>query len=161
MEEIKLELLTPEAFAPFGDIIQISGEPDKIINQGLCGRYHDLAALEAEDGGRIGISLFKSEKRDLPYQLDMMERHPLGSQVFIPMGPEPFLIIVAEDDGGKPGYPRAFITEVGQGVNYRKNTWHGVLTPLSEPGLFAVVDWIGDKPNLEEHWFDEPYLVLE
>jgi len=161
VEEIKLELLTEDAFAPFGDIIQMSEEPDMIINQGLCGRFHDLAVLEADSGGRMGISLFRSEKRDLPYQLDMMERHPLGSQAFVPMGPEPFLIIVAEDDGGRPGHPRAFITEAGQGVNYRKNTWHGVLTPLSEPGLFAVVDRIGDEPNLEEFWFDEPYLVLE
>ncbi|MBT3466929.1 MAG: Ureidoglycolate hydrolase, partial [Rhodobacteraceae bacterium] len=55
--------------------------------------------------------------------------------------------------------PRAFITTVGQGVNYTKNTWHGVLTPLHEPGLFAVIDRIGEGPNLQEHWFETPFLI--
>ncbi|MDG1209783.1 MAG: ureidoglycolate lyase, partial [Paracoccaceae bacterium] len=67
--------------------------------------------------------------------------------------------VVAPDDNGKPGQPRAFITTVGQGVNYTKNTWHGVLTPLHEPGLFAVIDRIGEGPNLQEHWFETPFLI--
>lgn len=156
--KITPEPLTPEAFAPFGDVIDCRGDPDKIINQGLCGRYHDLARLDFADG-RAGVSLFNAQPRALPYQLDMVERHPDGSQAFLPMTEHPFLAIVAPDTQGKPGAPRAFVTNPCQGINFHRGTWHGVLTPLHAPGLFAVIDRIGDGPNLEEHWFDVPYQV--
>lgn len=155
---IAVEPLLAEAFAPFGDVLDTSGAPDKMINQGLCGRYHDRATLDF-NAGRAGISLFRAEPRSLPYTLDMMERHPDGSQAFLPMSEHPFLVIVAPDAGGVPGHPRAFQTAPGQGVNYHRGTWHGVLTPLSAPGLFAVVDRIGEGANLEEHWFDAPFTV--
>ncbi len=156
---ITAQRVTAEKFAPFGDLIQISGAPDKIVNQGQCGRYHDLAALDFSDG-RAGISLFDAKPRSLPYQLDMVERHPEGSQTFIPMTQNPFLVIVAPDEGGAPGSPQAFLTAPGQAVNFRRGTWHGVLTPLHSPGLFAVVDRIGAGANLEEHWFEAPYSVV-
>jgi ureidoglycolate lyase len=155
---VHIETLTNEAFAPFGDVLDSAGEPDKIINQGLCGRYHDRAKLDFADG-TAGISLFKAEPRSLPLTLDMVERHPLGSQAFLPMSLYPFLVIVAADKDGAPGTPRAFLTRPGQGVNYHRNTWHGVLTPLHAPGLFAVVDRIGPGENLQEHWFSTPYSV--
>ncbi|MTH96872.1 ureidoglycolate lyase [Roseibium sp. RKSG952] len=160
-ETIRIEPLTTGAFAPFGDVLEAAGAPDKVINQGKCGRYHDLAALDFTGDGSAGVSLFKSEKRTLPYKLEMVERHPLGSQAFLPMSLEPFLVIVCPDDDGRPGRPRAFRTHPGQGINFHRNTWHGVLTPLSDPGLFAVVDRIGTGNNLEEFWFDSPYLVTE
>jgi ureidoglycolate lyase len=151
--------LTAEAFAAFGDVLDTSGAPDRLINQGLCGRYHDRARLDFADG-RAGISLFDAEPRALPYRLDMVERHPDGSQAFLPMTQAPFLVIVAPDAGGTPGAPLAFLTAPGQGINLARGTWHGVLTPLSAPGLFAVVDRIGPGANLEEHWFDNPWTVV-
>ncbi|MXQ07493.1 ureidoglycolate lyase [Alphaproteobacteria bacterium GH1-50] len=160
MTAIRIEPLTAEAFAPFGDVLDCTGEPDRLINQGLCGRWHDLATLDFGDG-RAGISLFRSEVRVLPYLLEMVERHPDGSQAFLPMTEHPFLVVVAPDEGGRPGRPRAFRTEPGQGVNYHRGTWHGVLTPLHAPGLFAVVDRIGAGANLEEHWFETPYTVSD
>ena len=159
MIRIPTEPLTKAAFAPFGDVIELRDRPNKIINQGLYGRHHDLARLDFGPGGRAGISLFDAEPRSLPYRLDMMERHPEGSQAFIPLNPAPFLILVAEDAGDRPGRPRAFLTAPGQGVNFHRNTWHGVLTPLAAPGLFAVIDRIGETPNLQEHWFEVPYIV--
>lgn len=159
-QTLRTQPLSHDAFAPFGDVLEISDKPDMTINQGQCGRFHDLAKVDfIGDNARAGISLFHSQARSLPYRLDMMERHPLGSQAFIPMAAHPFLAIVAADVDGEPGTPLAFITTPGQGVNYNRNTWHGVLTPLSEPGLFAVVDRIGDGKNLEEHWFEHPYLI--
>lgn len=158
--EIKIEPLTPEAFAPFGDVLDVTGAPDKIINQGMCGRYHDRADMDFSDG-RAGISLFNAIPRDLPYQLDLVERHPEGSQAFVPMSQNPFLVIVAPDEGGKPGTPLAFRTEAGQAINFHRGTWHGVLTPLHAPGLFAVVDRIGEGANLEEFFFEIPYLVVD
>ena len=158
--QITTEPLTATAFAPFGDLLDCAGDPDKLINQGLCGRYHDRASLDFADG-RAGISLFKAELRSLPYMLDLLERHPLGSQAFVPMSHDPFLVIVAPDENGKPGTPRAFLTQAGQAINFHRNTWHGVLTPLSGTGLFAVIDRIGDGTNLQEHWLDTPFEVID
>ena len=157
---ITLQPLTADAFAPFGDVLEATGEPDKIINAGQCGRFHDLAKLDfTGEDARPGISLFRSKARALPYTLDMVERHPLGSQAFIPMSADPFMVITAPDEDGMPGEPVAFLTSPGQGVNYHRNTWHGVLTPLVDDALFAVVDRIGDGGNLVEHTFDKPWLV--
>jgi ureidoglycolate lyase len=152
------EPLTKEAFAPFGDVLEVAGDPDKIINQGLCGRYHDRAQVDILDG-RAGISLFNAEPRQFPITLDMVERHPEGSQAFLPMSFDPFVVVVAPDENGSPARPRAFLTTAGQGVNYARGTWHGVLTPLHAPGLFAVVDRIGEGPNLQEHWFETPFII--
>jgi ureidoglycolate lyase len=151
--------LTTQAFAPFGDVLDATGTPDKLINQGLCGRFHDRAKLDFGPDGRAGISIFSAQPRALPYSLDMVERHPEGSQAFIPMHQHPFLVIVAPDENGTPGTPLAFITNGAQSINFHRNTWHGVLTPLATPGLFAVIDRIGPTPNLEEHWFTTPWEV--
>ena len=155
---IATEPLTAEAFAPFGDVLEAAGDPDKIINQGNCGRYHDRARLEFAEG-RAGISIFKAAPRALPYRLDLMERHPQGSQAFVPMSMTEWLVIVAADAGGKPAAPRAFIAAAGQGINLLRGTWHGVLTPLHAPGLFAVIDRIGAGANLEEYPLDQPVLI--
>jgi ureidoglycolate lyase len=157
--EIHAEPLTEAEFAPFGDLLTLHPEPDKIINAGLCGRHHDLARLDFGPDGRAGISLFDAEPRSLPYRLDLLERHPEGSQAFVPMTEHPFLVIVAPDAGGRPGVPRAFLTAARQGVNFHRGTWHGVLTPLHAPGLFAVVDRIGDTANLEEFLLDPAITV--
>ncbi|MEP1520456.1 ureidoglycolate lyase [Ascidiaceihabitans sp.] len=157
---IKTRMLTADAFAPYGDVMAASGTPDKMINQGKCGRFHDQASLDFTDG-QAGISIFKGEKETLPLRLEMVERHPMGSQAFVPMSADPFLVVVARDDNGTPSDPVAFITAPGQAINFHRGTWHGVLTPLSEPGLFAVVDRIGDGANLQEHWFETPYIIEE
>jgi ureidoglycolate lyase len=157
---VGIQELTAATFAAFGDVIAARDTPDQIINQGFCGRHHDLAKMDFTDA-RAGISVFKAVSRTLPYLLEMMERHPLGSQAFIPMSLDPFLVIVAPDDNGKPGKPIAFRTTSGQGINIHRGIWHGVLTPLAEPGLFAVVDRIGAGNNLEEHWFEEAYEIVK
>ncbi|WP_323784023.1 ureidoglycolate lyase [Thalassovita sp.] len=156
---IKTEPLTAAAFAPFGDVLQAEGAPDKIINQGYCGRFHDRAKMDFGPGGRAGISIFKAEPRALPYCLDLVERHPDGSQAFIPMSMDDWLVIVAGDDNGTPADFRAFLAAPGQAINFHRGIWHGVLTPLHAPGLFAVIDRIGATPNLEEARLDPPYVV--
>ncbi len=155
---ITAQPLTQEAFAPFGDVLSCQGRPDKLINAGLCGRFHDRATLDFGPGGRAGISLFDATPRRLPYTLDLVERHPDGSQAFVPMHQNPWLITVAEP-GTTPGAIHAFLAAPGQGINFHRNTWHGVLTPLSGPGLFAVIDRIGDTENLVEYQLPEPVLV--
>jgi ureidoglycolate lyase len=153
--QITTEPLTAAAFAPFGDMLDAAGE-FRLINAGLCQRHHDLARLDF-GGGQAGISVFKAEPRALPYVFDLIERHPGGSQAFIPMTPHPFLVIVAENPMTTP---RAFITSGAQGINLHRGTWHGVLTPLHAPGLFAVIDRIGPGANLEEHRHAQHWTVV-
>jgi ureidoglycolate lyase len=150
--------LTAAAFAPYGDVLAVDGPPDRMINAGLCGRFHDRARLEFLDG-RAGISLFEAEARHLPYTLDLMERHPMGSQAFIPLDGVPMLLCVATDEAGRPARPRAFLSLPGQGVNLLRNVWHGVLAPIGCAGRYAVIDRIGPGDNLEEFHFDQPLTV--
>ncbi len=159
MTKIRTEPLTARAFAPFGDVLEAAGPPDMLINAGQCERFHDRARLDFGARGRPGISIFRANPRCLPYRLDLLERHPDGSQAFIPMSEHPFLVIVAPDENGTPGRPRAFLSAPHQGVNFHRGTWHGVLTPLHRPGLFAVIDRIGQTPNLEEYRLTKKYTV--
>ena len=87
----------------------------------------------------------------LPIRITMMERHPLGSQAFVPISPYPWLVVVAAaQEDGTPGVPEAFIAASHQGVNYRKGTWHHPLIALQRTSEFLVVDRGGEGDNLEE-----------
>lgn len=145
--------ITAEAFAPYGELLTPRPTPDRFINAGRCERHHALATVErgAPDlGGEAIISIFRSEPVSLPYDCALLERHPLGSQAFMPLGPDAWLSVVAPDEGGKPGAPLAFIVPAGMGVNLRAGVWHGVLTPLDRAADFLVVDREGSGVNLEE-----------
>ena len=162
MSTILIEPLTAEAFAPFGQVIEMAGANHYPINGGMTERYHDLAKVEL--GGvhaRPLISIFRGQPYELPLSLKLVERHPLGSQAFYPLSDRPFLVVVAEDVSGVPTTPRAFLTTPGHGVNIAMNTWHGVLTPLEAASDFLVVDRGGDGNNLEEYSFSTPYLVTQ
>jgi len=152
--------LTAAAFAEFGSVIEAAGDPSFMINDGLCGRFHDIARPETVgEEGAVAISVGKSNSVSLPLSLSMVERHPLGSQAFIPMNGTRFVVIVAPDEGGKPGTPKAFLSNGAQGIQYKSNCWHGVLAPLSGPSDFLIVDRIGNGNNLEEHHFDTPFTI--
>lgn len=158
---IFIEPLTRDAYAPFGQVIETEGAHHYPINGGMTERYHDLAKVEL--GGvhpRPLVSIARGRHYELPLTLKMVERHPLGSQAFYPLSQRPFLSIVAPDEGGIPGTPRAFLAAPGQGINMAMNTWHGVLTALGETSDFLIVDRGGEGNNLEEYFFDEPYLVV-
>ena len=57
---LTIEPLTREAFAPFGDVIELEGAKQFPINQGTTIRFHDLANVDVGEGGRALISLFLS-----------------------------------------------------------------------------------------------------
>lgn len=160
MHGLEAQRITQAAFAPFGDLVAASdAEPDLLINQGHCARFHDLAHLDFIDG-RVGISLFQSRAFVPPIRVDLVERHPLGSQAFLPLNGTPYLLVVAGDRGGVPVDLRAFAVAGDQAVNIHRDIWHGVLTPIGQDiGLYAVIDRIGEGRNLQEHWFDAPLHV--
>lgn len=152
--------LTRQNFAEFGDVLDTGGPTHYPINGGKTERFHDLAKVEAAGpNARVLISILRATPYQFPLRLAMVERHPFGSQAFMPLSPDPFLVVVCHDGDEGPGKPRAFVTQPGQGVSYPRNTWHGVLTPIGEPQDFLIVDRGGDGSNLEEFTFEEPWEI--
>ena len=160
MREVRIEPLTREAFAPFGDVIEMEGAHSFAINNGMCMRFHDLAKVETTgENARTLVSLLRGKPYELPLTLTMVERHPFGSQAFVPLSSHPFLVVAAHDGPDGPSEPVAFLTEPGQGINIHRNVWHGILTPLHAESDFVVIDRGGDGINLEEHFYSEPFII--
>ena len=160
MKTLVAQPLTRAAFEPFGQVLTTEGAYHYPINAGMTERFHDLAKIEISgETGRPLISIFRGQPYAMPLSLTMVERHPLGSQAFMPLHDRPFLVIVAPDENGRPGTPLVFMTQPGTGINIGRNVWHGVLTALEAEGDFLVVDRGGEGNNLQEHFFDTPYRV--
>lgn len=161
-KKIEIKPLTAEAFAPFGDVLECHSDKIRLINGGTTERHHALGYVEANgDGARVALNIFKGQPREFPYLVTMMERHPFGSQSFTPLSGEPFLVIVATDENGKPSEPIAFLAQAHQGVNYRCNTWHHPLMSLEKVCDFLVVDRDGQGNNLEEYFYENAYVIKE
>ena len=153
MLELTAQPLTPEAFAPFGDVIDTRTADYFHINAGRTRRYHDLAKVETlGDEAHALISIFVSQPVEVPLTLEFLERHPQGSQAFMPLHEERFLIVVAPPgEAIDPQDVRAFVTDGRQGVNYRAGTWHAIQSVLEREGEFLVVDRGGAGNNCDEH----------
>ena len=151
--------LSREGFAPFGEVIDIDGAETRMINQGTTTRFHALATATVDMYGAVIVNLFRAEPRLLPYDVDMMERHPLGSQAFYPLSGTPWLVVAAADAGGVPGAPQVFLAGGAQGVNYRANVWHHPLITLDGISDFLVIDRGGPGDNLEECSYPRPYRI--
>lgn len=144
---LAIEPLTPEAFAPFGEVIHAEAARKVFpINQGTTTRFHALAKVEL-DGGAAAISLARAQPQALPLAIRMLERHPLGSQAFVPLGGVRWLVVVA---ASPLDTPRAFLADRGQGVQYRRGCWHHPLIALDAGGDFLIVDRVGAGENCEE-----------
>ncbi len=161
------QALTPETFAPFGDVIQTEGAKHFQINEGTTTRFHDLAKVDtAEQGGRPIISIFRGDPRPIPFEIRIMERHPLASQAFVPLFARPYLVVVAKpeiEDGTSITAEdlHVFIAQPGQGVNYARNVWHHPLIALDAQSDFLIVDRGGEGDNLVEVHFDEAIATVE
>ena len=159
MTKLRIAPLTRDAFAAFGDVIETEGAEHFTINQGTTERYHDLAGVELGEG-RALINVFRAEPRSFPMELAMMERHPLGSQAFVPMNGSDFLLVVAPaGPAPAPGDLRAFLAKGGQGVNYRAGVWHYPVLALRRQTDFLVVDRGGPGNNLDEVTLDDPAIL--
>jgi len=158
---IVAEALTPEAFAPFGDVIEARDAVRHFaINGGNTERYHDLAAVDAGPGGRVIVSIFRGQPRTLPFAVEMMERHPLGSQAFVPLSGRPYLVVVAPaGDAPGGGDLRVFLARGDQGVNYARGIWHHPLLALDAMSDFLVIDRAGPGHNCDEIMLDGTVLI--
>ena len=163
-KRLRLQELTAAAFAPYGDVIETAQAEAFPINNGTTTRFHDLAKVETEGPqARTLINLFRGKPFEPPIGIAMLERHPLGSQAFIPLHDRPWLVVVARDDFGSPAEPEAFLVRPAsgrlRGVNYARNVWHHPLLALEAESDFCVIDRGGEGNNLEEFFFDRPYEI--
>lgn len=163
---LPLEALTAATFAPYGDVIEVASHtPRSAINQGYAERFDDLARVDTgREGGRTLVSIFRVRPRALPFRLSLVERHRLGSQAFMPLSPQRFLVVVAAA-GAPPdvGQLRCFVAAPGQGVNVAPGVWHHPLLALDAGGDFLVVDrgGPGASGDCEEHALDESAVWIE
>lgn len=163
MRNLIIEPLSKEAFAPFGDVIETEGSEFFMINNGSTRRYHKLATVEtAQPDDKAIISIFSAEQVPVPLTVRMLERHPQGSQAFIPLLGNPFLIVVAPaGDAPVSGLVRAFRSNGRQGVNYHRGVWHHPVLTIEKRDDFLVVDRSGSGNNCDEHFFtDDEQLLL-
>jgi ureidoglycolate lyase len=161
-KNLEIQPLTKEAFAPFGDVIEADPATMRLINGGTTERYHGLATPQVVgEPFRLIFNIFRSQPRQFPYTLAMMERHPYASQSFTPLSGRPFLAAVSDEEDGRPGRPQVFLVGAHQGVNYFPNVWHHPLMALDGISDFLVVDRDDPAANYEEFFFDTPYLIAE
>jgi ureidoglycolate lyase len=159
MHELTPEPLTAEAFAAYGDIVE-SGDAALEMNAERFERFDDLCRVEAHEG-RIAISIARCRvATTLPHTIDMVERHPHGSQAFVPLTPCRMLLVVAP-----PGPTatvaelRAFFSNGRQGINYHRGTWHMPLIAFDAGQEFLLIDRVGDSPNCDIQALPEPITV--
>ena len=159
---LRVEPLSAAAFAPFGDVIETTGNAFHYINAKMVERYHDLAQVDVDKmGGQVGISLCVGTPYVFPMSVAEMERHPLSSQCFIPLSDKPFLVVVAPvGDALEPGQLRAFLSNGAQGVNYAAGVWHHALLTVGEVSNFVVVDRIGEGPNCDVVVFEADQQLM-
>lgn len=152
MRVLQPEPLTAERFAPFGQVIELDKAYHYPINEGLTTRYHDLVQADTSDeGGRTIVNVFRTNPIPLPHKIIKMERHPLGSQAFLPTHNRPFLVLVApHSEEVRVEDLQLFITNGQQGINLFKNTWHHFQLVLGEQSDFIVIDRGGTGNNLQE-----------
>ena len=162
MRKLIIEPLTKEAFAPFGDVIETDGSDHFMINNGSTMRFHRLAEVEtAQPDDKAIISIFRAEALPMPLTITMLERHPQGSQAFIPLLGNPFLIVVAPlGDAPESELTRAFVSNGRQGINYPRGVWHHPVLTIEKRDDFLVVDRSGTGNNCDEHYFAEHQLLV-
>jgi ureidoglycolate lyase len=156
--------LTAAAFAPFGQVIEARADAShRTINEGYAERYDDLARLDTSAaGGRPVVSIYRARPRTLPMQVRMVERHRLGSQLFMPLSPQRFLVVVAPA-GAEPRAEalQCFQTDAGQGVNLNPDIWHHPLLALDAGGDYLVVERGAHTQDCEVHILDQADIWLE
>jgi ureidoglycolate lyase len=158
---LQAELLTPERFAPYGDVIETSRETSDAMNEARFERFDDLCKIDLINDGKIAVSIARCRTpTSLPLRLDMVERHPLGSQAFVPLSRCKMLIVVAPpEESVDASALRAFVTNGRQGINYHRGTWHMPLIAFEAGQEYLIIDRGGEEPNCDMHTLDEAILL--
>ncbi len=160
MRKLTAKPLTAEGFSRFGDVIEVSPENEQLsINYGRTVRHHALSEVQLSGSDDTAImNIFSSQPAELPFKATVMERHPLGSQAFIPLSGHPYLVAVAPPGAFDISAVELFLASPKQGVNYHRGTWHHYSLALAEHSNFLVVDRSGPNDNCDEITLEEPLL---
>jgi len=163
MSNLRVEPLTPEAFAEYGEVVDLAGVDGERINYGNTEKFAEMFQIDtAAKGGHTSVHLYRSQPSALPLKIELMERHPIGSQAFIPLHNRPFPVIVAAADAQQldASTVRVFLSNGHQGVNLRRGTWHHYQVSLGQVSDYLVIDRAGPRDNFEEQRLD-PVLLIE
>jgi ureidoglycolate lyase len=154
MPIIKLEPVTAEAFAPFGQLV-----PRSEAGEGRLELIEELQNLRPS--ARPRLSLVAVAPKPLPLTAVEMERHVFSSQAFVPCDCQSYLVLVAPhgaNDAPDVSGLRAFRVRGTIGVNYRADTWHHPLTALDRPARFVVLTFV-DGTETDEQFVTLPEPV--
>ena len=165
-QELKLQALTRELFAPFGQVIETRTD-DRIeddrkpMNEARFLRFDNLATTDVAPGCHAIISIAQClQPTQLPYPITLLERHPLGSQAFIPLQQQQMIIVVAETTASdEPGQLMGFVSNGQQSIQYHRGTWHMPLIAFQPGATFLIVDSDDKQANCDEHTLSEPVYI--
>lgn len=160
---LKPQALTSERFALYGDVIEAIVDRTAAMNAARFDRFDDLCGVDMKDDGRVAVSIARCRvATSLPLRIDMVERHPLGSQAFVPLTPCRMIVVVAPPEESVEARDlRAFVSNGRQGVNYHRGTWHMPLIAFDAGQEFLIIDRASDVPNCDEHSLDEAVALVE
>ncbi len=160
MIKLTLQPLTQATFKPFGDVVATEEAEHFSINNGTTTRFHDLAEVQfsGSDAKPI-VSIFRGQAFSLPIELKMMEHHPYGSQLFMPLSARPYVVVVAPKGELQEQQIRAFLAAGNQGVNYHSGVWHHPLISLEASSDFLIIDRAGSEANCIEQDLSQPILL--
>lgn len=155
--------LTKESFAPYGDVIESVVDRAAAMNAARFERFDNLCSIDMKNDGRVAVSIARCRvASSLPYRIDVVERHPLGSQAFVPLTPCKLIVVVAPpEESVEASDLRAFVSNGRQGVNYHCGTWHMPLIAFKAGQEFLIIDRAADAPNCDEHSLDEAVMLAE
>lgn len=158
---LRPERLTSEGFAAFGEVIETSSGTANPMNSTQFERFDDLCNVDLSDGGRVSVSIARCKTpTSLPLRIELVERHPLGSQAFIPLSPSEMIVVVAPPrESVDVSDLRAFVSNGRQGFNYRRGTWHMPLISFSKGQEYLVIDRAGDRENCDEHILEDVVML--
>ena len=160
---IKLQALplTSDRFAAYGDVIESSRTKSDAMNAARFERFDDLCKVDIANGGKVAVSIARCRTPTaLPLRLDMVERHPLGSQAFIPLSPCRMVVVVAPPGESVDATElRAFVSNGRQGINYKPGTWHMPLIAFEAGQEYLIIDRGGDEANCDIHTLDDAIVL--
>ena len=153
---ININKITKENFFLYGDLISIKDKNSEGINNNTTHSYFDLANINilGEDNN-VRLNIFDTKKRIFPLKIDMLEMHPLSSQVFLPMSNIDFIVIVAPISP-KPDLNKIKIFKVsnGDGINFKPCVWHFPLISIQD-AKFITIDKKDAEKNIDIYKFNE------
>ena len=166
LNNLKIKPLSKSNFAPYGQVIELKNAEKLMINQGTTTRFNALSSVDvASENGEPIISIFEGQRRPDPIRLEVMERHPLGSQSFFPLSKHGWLVVVCKSNssGDAPDLStvECFFAQGNQGVNYFRGAWHHPLLVLQKSQKFLVVDRQGGGSNLNEFFIGNMDLKID